>query len=287
MTEPEEDSLPEAHHEAKRGFAFAHFALICALVTPLFLLACMMLTHMGVMSNDLGFRTLTLGWGARFAAVAMVISGLSLLISLFMAPRRCGPWALAAVAISGALLGGYAWYRTALKASPPIADAATDWDHPLSFSDAVLAARGKTAKIVEDLPRVPRNESLEWGGKTIADINALTCPGARGVLRKGISEDQIVGVLKALDYTITGRDHGRVEGMWQDNFYGFRSDAVVRIDQGRIDVRSVSRYDMPDMGLNCRHVTDIVNLVKALPDAADASASAPPLAPGDDQGGAD
>ena len=57
---------------------------------------------------------------------------------------------------------------------------------------------------------------------------------------------------------------------------------MVRLDPTGIDVRSISRYDMPDLGDNCRRVTDIVNKIKALPSdptaqdqAADGSATAP------------
>ncbi len=257
------------HHAARKGFAFAHLAFILALIPPLLLLGCMMVTHLGYVSYDLGFKTLALGIVPKLATATLAVGALSLLISLFMAPRRCAPWALGAVALSGALLGGFAWYQKSLKSFPPISDVATNWDRPMSFSDALMADRGRGAKPVEDLPRVPRDESLEWGGKTIPDINSLTCPGAHPILRNGVSDAQVMQILTSEHYTVFGHAPWRVEGTYQDNFFGFKSDVVVRIDPGHIDVRSVSRYDMPDMGLNCRHVTAIVNKIAALPDLPD------------------
>ena len=294
---PTDDGHSPAH-AASKGFAFAHFAFIAALFPPLLLVACMMLTHLGYISDDLGFHTLTLRFGPKLASAALAIGALSLLISLFMAPKRCAPWALAAVVISAALLGGFSWYKSTAKACPPISDVATDWDRPLTLSDKLVAARGADAKLVEDLPRVPRNESLEWGGKTIPDINSLTCPGAHPVMRRGISPDQVAEILKGEKYSIFDSSASAVEATSQDNFFGFKYDVVVRLDPGRVDVRSISRYETPDMGINCRHVTDIVRKIEALPvapDASDAPASEATVASGvpaadaggDDGGGGD
>jgi len=260
------DSLTETSvgKQKNRGFAFAHWAFMAALMTPIFLLTLMMASHLGYVSFDLGFKFLTLQIGPAMAKVALAISCLSLLISLFMAPGRCGPWAFAAVLISGMTLGGFAAYHTALKRFPPIADVATNWERPLTFSDKLVADRGADAIAIEDLPRVPHNESLDWGGKTIPDINEATCPGARTIKGHAVTEDQVVAMLRANKYVVFGSAPWRVEATYQDNFYGFKTDIVIRLDPNGTDVRSVSRYNMPDMGSNCRRVTDIVNKIRAL-----------------------
>ncbi len=267
--------MPHDHglSPARKGFAFAHLAFLLALLPPIALLVCMMVTHLGYINDDLGFRTLTLGVGPKLAGATLAIAGLSLLISLFMAPKRCAPWALAACLMSGGLLGGYAWYQKSLKSFPPIADVATDWDQPLSFSDRMMKARGAGAKALEDLPRVPRDESLEWGGKTVPDINALTCSGAHPVMRGGVSSGQVAQLLTSQGYAIVSQDDRQVEGTWQDNFFGFKYDVAVRIAPSRVDVREISRYDMPDMGVNCHHVTAIVNGIAGMPDAPNVAAA--------------
>lgn len=252
----------------KKGFAFAHLAFMVSVITALFLLGTMMITHLGYISLDVGFKTLTLGIGPKMAMAALVVAALSLLISLFMCPTRCAPWAFAAVVIAGGILGGYAWYHKLLKEYPPIADVATNWDRPLSYSDKLVALRGKDALPIEDLPRVPRNESLDWGGKTVAAINEATCPAAKTIGERIITEDQIpalVAMLKQSHYVVFGTSPWRVEATYQDNFYGFKSDIVIRIDPRSVDVRSVSRYNIPDLGANCRRVTEIVQKIKAMP----------------------
>ena len=259
MTDSDTDS-----HAHKKGWAFAHLAFIVSALVALYLVLVMMATHLGYVSEDLGFKTLTLSYGPKLVVAALAISGLSLLISLFMSPGRRAFWALAAVVLAGGMMGGFYAYQKALRAYPPIADVATNWDRPLSFSDKMIADRGPDALPVEDLPRVPRNESMEWGGKTVADINDSTCPGARTILNKAVTEDQIVAILQAQHYIIFGHAPWRVEATYQDSFYGFRSDVVVRIDPRSIDVRSISRHDMPDLGGNCRRVTQIVEKIRGL-----------------------
>lgn len=252
----------------KKGFAFAHMAFMVSVITALFLLGIMMITHLGYISIDLGFKTLTLGIGPRMVLASLVVAAVSLLISLFMCPTRCAPWAFAAVVISGGLWVGFALYHKALKDNPPISDVATNWDRPLSFSDRMMSIRGSDAPPIEDLPRVPRNESLDWGGKTIAAINEATCPMAKTIRDHPITEDQvgaIVAMLKASGYRVWGTSPWRVEATYQDKFYGFKYDMVIRIDPTSVDIRSAGRYNVPDLGANCRRVTEIVQKIKAMP----------------------
>lgn len=255
----------DTSHASKKGLGFAHLAFLIAVLAGLYLLGVMLATRSGYIGQDLGFRTLTLGIGPRVAVAALAISGMSLLISLFMAPVRCGLWALTAVLLSGAIMGGFFVYQKALRMFPPIHDVATDWDRPLSFSDKLTTERGTDAVRVEDMPRVPRNESFEWGGKTVGDINELNCPAAKAVLNKAVTEAQVAQILRDARYSLQPMAQGRVEGTYRDNFYGFVSDVVVRVEPRRIDIRSISRYDMPDLGGNCRRVAAIAQKIRALP----------------------
>jgi len=269
----------------KSGFAFAHLAFLIALIPLAFIVGVMMATHVGYLDVNTGFRFLTLRVGPKIALGALVLSVLSLLISLFKDHARYGLWALAAVALSGGVTAGYYVYERALKQFPPIADVATNWDTPLTFSDKLMADRGPKAMPVEDNPRVPRTQSMEWGGKTMAQINALTCPGAHGLPGKHVSEDQVADLLAANHYVVFGRAPWRVEATYQDNFFGFRSDVVVRLDPERVDVRSTGRDDLPDLGANCRRVTDLISKIRALPDAAPEASAPASAAAGASQSG--
>lgn len=300
MTNDDTTSGETRRPAKKGGMAFAPIAFLIALIPIVFVVCAMMATHVGYISPDLGFKTLTLRYGSKLAIAALGVSLLSLLVSIFMNPGKYLGWAIAAVVLSGGVTGGYFVYERALKQFPPIHDVATDWDTPLTFSDALMADRGRNAASVEDMPRVPRDQSMEWGGKTVAQINATNCPAAQPIRHKHLTDDQIADVLAASHYRVFGRNHFRVEGIYQDNFFGFKSDLVVRIDPDRIDLRSTSRADLPDLGGNCRRLTDLITKIKALrdsePDSVDApaasaasaaSGSAQPAAAGGDDGGGD
>ncbi len=301
MTDPSADTGSVSRRKAKSGLAFAHLAFIVAVLPALFIIGAMMATHVGYLDVDTGFRLLTLRIAPKLAVGALVLSVVSLLISLFKDHARYGLWAFAAVVLSGGVTAGYFVYERMLKQYPPIADVASDWDTPLTFSQKLIAERGPKAMPVEDDPRVPRTQSMEWGGKTIAQINAVTCPGAHGLPGKHVSEDAVADMLTANHYVVFGREPWRVEATYQDNFFGFKSDVVVRLDPERVDVRSTGRDDLPDLGGNCRRVSEIIAKIRALPDlpppeaasassaSAGASASAqsgavPPPSGGDEGG---
>jgi fatty-acyl-CoA synthase len=257
----------EEHHNVKprKGPPLALIAFAASVATPLFLLLVMMATHIRALSYTLGFLTLTLDLGPKLAMATLAFAGLSLLVSLFMAPLRYGPWALAAVLISGGVLGGYAAYDKALKMYPPIYDVATNWDRPVSLSDALIADRGADALPAPDNPRVPHNESVAWGGKTVAAINAETCPQAQTYKGRVPTAEQIAQMLSAdKRYTVFGTAPWRVEAVYQDNFYGFKSDIIFRIDPDGVDIRSVGRDNPRDLGGDCRRVVDLLNKLKAM-----------------------
>ena len=279
MTDPSANDHRGGGRRTKGGFAFAHLAFLIALVPLVFVTGVMMATHVGYLDVDTGFRLLTLRVGPKLAMAALAVSAVSLLISLFKDHARYGLWALGAVILSGGVTAGYFVYERTLKQYPPIADVATNWDTPVTFSDKLIADRGPKAMPIEDSPRVPRTQSMEWGGKTIAQINAVTCPGARGLPGKHVSEDAVANLLTAEHYVVFGRAPWRVEATYQDNFFGFKSDIVVRLDPQRIDVRSTGRDDLPDLGGNCRRVTDLIGKIRNLPDI-DVAPPAPASASG-------
>jgi len=263
VTENTQDS---SHLKTRRnGVTLAYVAFAVSVAVPVFLLLVMMGTHVRLFSYDLGFMTLTLGWGPKLAIAALGLACFSLLVSLFRAPRRYGPWAMGAVVIAGATLGGFAAYDRALKSYPPIYDVSTNWDRPVTLSDDLLTDRGSDALPAPDAPRVARNESVDWGGKSVAEVNAQTCPAARTYKGKPLTSDQIAGMLNSqLHYRIFGTAPWRVEAIHQDNAYGFKSDIVIRIDPDGIDIRSVGRENPRDLGGDCRRVVEILDRLKAM-----------------------
>ncbi|MFT4091240.1 MAG: DUF1499 domain-containing protein [Asticcacaulis sp.] len=247
--------------KAKRGLAPVVFGL--SFVAPVALLGTMMATNVGVFSYELGFRTLALGVIPKLAIAVAVISVLSLLISLFKNPKKYGLWALGAVVVSGLMLAGCYTYDLRLKTLPPIYDVATNWERPVTFSAKLLEARGPQSHPVIDNPVVPDNQVDQWAGRRVADINKQTCAGAVTVPGRAPVE-KVVEILKNEGYVVFGRSDWRVEAFYEDPYFGFKSDVVVRMEPNGTDVRSVSRLEPVDLGGNCKRVTKLVKLISAL-----------------------
>ncbi|WAC48829.1 DUF1499 domain-containing protein [Asticcacaulis sp. SL142] len=248
----------------KRGLSLALVAFLVSLSAPLVLGAAIFGSQVDYFDYDTSFTLLTLNWAPKLATVSLVFALIALLVSLFMAPKRTGPYALAAVIISCGVLGGFYVYERKLKAAPPVYDVATDWERPVTFSEKLIKERGPDAHPIEDNPRVVKGSSFEWDMKPVSDVNAATCPGAQSVRNPNITADKVALSLKQVGYMIFGRAPWRVEAIYRDPVYGFKSDIVVRIDPDEADVRSVSRYELSDLGGNCARVMRVVELLKAM-----------------------
>ncbi|MDC7674930.1 DUF1499 domain-containing protein [Asticcacaulis machinosus] len=239
-------------------------ALLISLSAPITLAVAIFGSKVDYFDYDTSFKLLTLTWAPKLATVSLVIGLVSLLVALFMSPRRTGPLALAAVLISGGVLGGFYLYEQKLKSSPPIYDVSTNWDRPVTFSDKLIKERGPDAHAVEDSPRVAKGTSFEWDLKPIADVNAVTCSGAQPVKNSAITADKVAAQLKEEGFVVFGRSPWRVEAIYRDPVYGFTSDLVVRIDPDQADVRSISRYELADLGGNCHRVVRVVEILKSM-----------------------
>ncbi len=247
-----------------RPIAFASQVILVLSVGLVLLLGLIMVaTRAGALSIPLGFEWLTLKVAPIIAAGLTVLSVVALLSSILKKlPVKRIALALGALVINLGLLGGYYAYVQTAESYPPVAEVATNWDTPVTFSDKLMTARGTASKPVQDAPGLIDSDDPRWNGRSLADINAESCPGAEGVLSVNVDEDEVAEILKRNDIQVFSRLPWRVEGVYQDDLYGFRYDIVVRIDPTRIDVRAVSRQNFPDLGTTCRMVTRIVADIK-------------------------
>lgn len=232
-----------------------------SLVTPFVLVVVMMMTSAGTLDYQTGFKLITLDYMFRVAVSALVFGVLALLIALFKDPGRSGLLALASVVIAGTVVGAYGWYWHLYKSQPPIHDVASDWVRPISLSDDLLRDRGPRALPVEDDPSVPAEASIEWARRRVSEVNAHTCPTLLPVLHH-IDQTRVREVLTAQGYQVFGFAHWRVEAIYIDPFFGFKSDIEVRLDPDRTDIRSISRYQEADLGGNCARATRILQALR-------------------------
>ncbi|HYG27715.1 MAG TPA: DUF1499 domain-containing protein [Caulobacteraceae bacterium] len=246
--------------------AFLTFALVLSVTPALLILVGAVGTKLGLWSWTFGFAAILVrgpfgvGWAPALTIAAIAVALVGVIISFWT-----GSWrrSLAALLISLTTMGAFIVIAGKARQAPPIHDVATDWSEPLMFSNETIVRRGAGANPVEADPVVPE-DAPALGGQRIADINARTCPQARSILTTkapGEAYDAVKAAMRANRIAVTTEKplQGRIEGVATSFWYGFKDDVVVRIRSegtgSRIDIRSVSRVGMSDLGQNCERIT--------------------------------
>jgi uncharacterized protein (DUF1499 family) len=198
---------------------------------------------------------LTLYQWAAYIGIAAAVAA-AVLVLLLVVPRwRVRPWvpvlalciALAAVAPPLILL-------SKAKAVPPIHDITTDSFDPPVFV-ALLAERNKSPN------------GAAYGGPAIAAQQQKGYPDIKSLVVKTAPAETVQRALdaaRALGWEVVSIDvpSGRIEATDTTSFFGFKDDIVVRVrpDGGgsRVDVRSVSRVGLSDIGANAARVREFL-----------------------------
>jgi len=243
--------------------AYLTLTLIIAFLPAVVILLGAVGTKLGWWSWKTGFVAVMvkgpmgLGWAPALAVLAIVAALVGLIISIW-----AGLWrrALTALVVGILTMGAFIYIGGQAKKAPPIHDVATDWSQPMMFSDAVMKDRGPEANPVTPDPVATAGP---LAGQKIADVNARTCPGAKPVMLAKAPADAYAAAKAALakdGLKVVTDDPaaGRLEAVATSFWYGFKDDVLVRVKPegagSRIDMRSVSRVGVSDLGQNCKRI---------------------------------
>ncbi|OYX04342.1 MAG: hypothetical protein B7Z12_06865 [Caulobacter vibrioides] len=216
---------------------------------------------------DYAVKTLALRWAPGLAWGAVILGVIAFLAAVLVPPRRDRIASLLAVAIGAGVMVVTAQIRTQAATHPPIHDVATDWAEPLMFGPKITAARAAAAadNRVEAAPRVePQPQDPNLTGTPIAEVNARTCPGAVPVVLTGnplaaYDKAQVAVTREGYEIVTDNPAGGRLEATATTKYLKQVSDVIVRVQPegagSRIDIRSISRMGVADLGENCRRVT--------------------------------
>ena len=254
-------------------------AIALAILVPAWFVGAALLTKFGVVDWRLGFGQLTLGalkpvvGPLGYAPIALLAGAVLALIGLVLAfavtPRRGRLTALVALLIPAALIGWGVNLQKTIKDIPPLHDISTDLADPPGFSKEVLDARAKVAGgnplelqtgVIPPSPNFPA-----YANRKVVEVHAEAYGDLKPMI-SDVSPTDIVQIVTdaatAQGWKVTRTDAvaGVIEAQVTSFWFGFVDDISIRIRPlpdgtgSVIDVRSVSRVGLSDLGANAKRV---------------------------------
>ncbi len=224
----------------------AHFALLLGVIAALLLLAAGPGTRVELWDYRTGFQLM------RWAAFAGLAAAALAAVTLFVPrTRRGGLAALLAALALGLGTAFVPWYALRqARALPPIHDITTDTGRPPEFV-AILPLRANAPN------------PTSYGGPDLARAQAGAYPDLRTHRMAAAPADAFKRALQAardMGWEIVAADAaaGRIEATDTTFWFGFKDDVVIRVEAdgagSRVDVRSVSRVGVGDVGANAKRI---------------------------------
>lgn len=205
------------------ALAAAPFVLVVAAVTA---------TRFGGLDLAIGYDLLT--WTvARILAWVGLAAALTAAVLALRDLKGRGIYALAALVLSGATVAGFV-LRQGQDATPHPRDVSTNLDEP---------------------PGLPRAAGVRSGApQTCDDVDAIPTQ---------VLAQQATSALVDAGFVVTRATTFQVEAVHAGAWFGFATDAVVRIRPGRTDIRVAARGSRPDGGATCRLAAKITRNLEA------------------------
>lgn len=205
------------------ALAAAPFVLVVAAVTA---------TRFGGLDLAIGYDLLT--WTvARLMAWVGLAAALTAAVLALRDLKGRGIYALVALVLSGATVAGFV-LRQGQDATPHPRDVSTNLDEP---------------------PGLPRVAGVRSG-------SPQTCDGVDAVPTQVLAQ-QATSALVDAGFVVTRATTFQVEAVHAGAWFGFATDAVVRIRPGRTDIRVAARGSRPDGGATCRLAAKITRNLEA------------------------
>lgn len=243
-------------------------ALGLTVACPLWFAIAALGTKFGLWSYGFGLGKMTFQWGPLLLMAATGVGVIALIIQLIKAPRRGVILALIAVVASGMMMGRFFTTIKATLSLPPIHDVQTDWANPVQPPATLVALRdAEKMNPVLDNPKVPDAAKGRWPefvGKTNAELQKDHYEFLKPVMIKVVPDDMYliaINIAKQQGWRIEDIDETArtIHATDTSTWYGFTDDILIRVaPQGeigsRVDIRSVSRVGLSDMGANAQRI---------------------------------
>ncbi len=273
---------------AKRRDLVLGIAVFMAILVPVWFAVAALGTKFGLL--DWKFA---LGVMIRKIAPALIFITLGLGVVgavLMLIARPFAGWkrALVALLIPGLAFAQLANVRKSAAAIPPIHDISTDPLNPLQFSAATLEARtkqGETNPIVAPtqkmIPADPTGKS-KFAGLSVADAQKRAYPNIAPLIISGKSIAEVGEAVKASarqmgwktttasEVNLGTNSYVSLEATATTFWFGFNDDVAISVRPNgnavRVDVRSISRVGVSDLGANAKRIDTFLKAVRAKTD---------------------
>ena len=287
--------MNDASQDAGWRGKLAGFALGLSIFSVLWFAAAAIGTKLGLWTWQFGRGKMTIGWGPMLLIAALGISVIAVIVALIKAPRKQALMlAMGALLISGLAFGRVLAFGGQAERLPPLHDVQTDWSNPIQPSEALLAARKATdaqntivtAPVVElkseaNKARWPGldgrlvsevQEEAEFDPATQKSPKEAPYPKLDTLVEPTASYDMAfaaaLAAVEARGWTIVTNDveSGSIEATQSSFWFDFKDDILIRVvpdgEGSRIDVRSISRVGLSDIGANAKRVRDLLDEIE-------------------------
>ena len=244
--------LQKAVHEGLWARRMALFFVQLLILTVL-------LHRFGSLATPAALNLLTVSIGGLVLAIIVAVAGL---VRIWFGGQIGAGQAFAGIAIALIGLALPAYYLSQFFLLPQLNDIETTPRQPMQFSQLAAQRPADANRIVEpDL--------------TAAEIQETAYPDLRPMeLERSATEtfDIVHEAVKRIGWTIVlneppGEQPGRIEATDRTMIMGYTDDVLVRVTgddtHAFIDVRSVSRYGMHDLGANADRIRALFAEVKS------------------------
>lgn len=250
-----------------------HTKLVLALVVflPLWFAIGALGTKFGIWDWRLGLGFFVMQAGLWLVGIVALAAVVSLVMALIAKPRS--KLALA-VAVAGLLVPAIAFMQfISLRGTAeanPIHDVATDTANPPSFSPATMTVRNESlSNPLNDYQTplgeigmfqgVPEELAIKNHAQIINDTYASLSPLPLGGASKADAVAAVAAAMGQMGFVDIRQnaEEGRVEGVAESFWYGFKDDVVARVGENEIDFRSVSRVGRSDLGKNAERIAEL------------------------------
>ncbi|MFU7528476.1 DUF1499 domain-containing protein [Qipengyuania sp. ASV99] len=256
-----------------------HSKLVLALLIflPIYFMIAALGTKVGLWGWMTGLVGMTFTAGPPLLGIVGVVALISMIVGIVKKPRQKFTIAIGAIGVfvAAGMFAGFASVGGKAGANP-IHDVATDTADPPTFSAATMQARTQGGANPLSDYQTPLGEIELFAGtapelaikshaQIINDTYSALSPLPLGGASKADAVAAVAAAMGEMGMSDIRPDvaAGRVEGVAESFWYGFKDDAVARVGEAEIDFRSVSRVGRSDLGANAARITELRERVAA------------------------